>query len=108
MSELLKEITDDQFTQEVIESPIPVLVDFWAPWCQPCKSMMPVLEDVAKELGDKIKIVKVNIDNNSVFAGENNVRSIPNFVVYKNGAKCDQFVGSKSKGELIKLIEGVL
>ena len=108
MSELLKEITDEQFTQEVIESEIPVLVDFWAPWCQPCKAMMPVLENVAKELEGKIKIVKVNIDNNSAFATENNVRSIPNFVVYKNGTKCDQFVGSKSKDELIKLIEGVL
>ena len=108
MSKLLKEITDQQFTQEVVESKIPVLVDFWAPWCQPCKSMAPILEDVAKELGDKVKIVKVNIDDNSTFAAENNVRSIPNFVIYKNGSKVEQFVGTKSKNELIKLIENVL
>ena len=108
MSELLKEITDEQFTQEVVESQIPVLVDFWAPWCQPCKAMMPVLEDVAKEFDGKLKIVKVNIDSDTAFAAENNVRSIPNFVIYKNGKKCEQFVGSKSKNDLIKLIEGVL
>ena len=108
MSSLLKEITDEQFTQEVIESTTPVLVDFWAPWCQPCKAMTPILEDIAKELGDKVKIVKVNIDSNQTFASQNNVRSIPNFVIYKNGSKCDQFVGTKSKNDLIKLIEGAL
>ncbi|MDR2338515.1 MAG: thioredoxin [Deltaproteobacteria bacterium] len=108
MSKKLKEITDAQFQKEVIEANLPVLVDFWAPWCGPCKAMAPILENLAEEMADKLKIVKVDITTNQQFATANNVRSIPNFVLYKNGAKCEQFIGAKDKSELLKIINAAL
>jgi thioredoxin 1 len=105
---MLKEITDDEFQKEVIESDLPVLVDFWAPWCGPCKAMAPILEAIAKEMANKLKIVKVDITNNSQFAGINNVRSIPNFVLYKGGKKCEQFIGARDKSELLTIIKDAL
>ncbi len=108
MSELVKAISDEQFEQEVVNSDVPVLVDFWAPWCGPCKSMLPVVENVAKEMAGQLKVVKIDINENSEVANANNVRSIPNFIIYKGGVKREQFVGARDKSDLMSIIKSIL
>ena len=94
MSELIKSIDDADFNAEVLQSSQPVLVDFWAEWCGPCKMIAPVLEQVAAELGGKIKIVKVNVDNNPQSPAQYGVRSIPNLILFKNGKAIGNKVGA--------------
>ena len=92
------EFTDQNFQSEVIKSKVPVLVDFWAPWCSPCRTMAPVIEELANEIdGAKLKIGKCNVDENSALAGQYNVMSIPTFLVFQNGKVVEQFVGSVQK-----------
>ncbi len=92
------EFTDQNFQNEVLKSKVPVLVDFWAPWCGPCRSMAPIIEELANEIGeDKLKIGKCNVDENSAVAGQFNVMSIPTFLVFQNGKVVEQFVGSVQK-----------
>ena len=100
------DINQDQFVEEVIEKSktIPVIVDFWAPWCGPCKALSPVLAELATEMGDKVNIYKVNVDDNTELAQEHGVQSIPTILVYKNGSLSETVVGLKSKEELIELI----
>jgi thioredoxin 1 len=104
MSELIKSVDDAQFSAEVLESSNLVLVDFWAEWCGPCKAIAPVLEQIASELGPKVKIVKVNVDNSPHLAEQYGVRSIPNLILYKNGAVVGNKVGVKTKSELVAFI----
>ncbi len=94
----------ENFKEVVLESKIPVLVDFFADWCGPCQMMGPVLEEIATELSGKAKIVKVNVDDNPDIASDYGVMSIPNMIIFKNGEEKENFVGVKSKEDLIKAL----
>lgn len=101
-------LTDQNFDAEVIKSPTPVLVDFWAVWCGPCQMQGPVIEDVAKTMEGKVKVGKVNVDENPQTAGKYGIMSIPTLMVFKNGSVVKQLIGLQNKdtivAELTKLI----
>ena len=99
------DITDAQFDAEVLQSPTPVVVDFWAPWCGPCKLMGPVIEQLATEYGSAVKFVKVNVDENGETAGKFNVMSIPMFIIFKDGQPKKAFVGARSKEDTKREID---
>lgn len=99
------QITDAQFQDEVLNSDLPVVVDFWAPWCGPCKMIGPVLEDVAGEMEGKIKVVKINVDENPDTAPKYNVRGIPTLLVVKGGEVVATKVGAVSKSQLVDFID---
>jgi thioredoxin 1 len=101
-------ISDQDFTPEVLASSLPVLLDFWAPWCGPCKAMLPVLEEVEKAYEGKLKVLKMNVDENLDVPGQFNVMSIPTFIFFKNGKAVSSFVGGRSKEDVIKEVEKVL
>jgi thioredoxin 1 len=101
-------ITDATFKQEVLESSLPVVVDFWAEWCGPCRMIAPALEEIATELKDKVKIVKLNIDENPTVASNLGIRSIPTLIIFKDGKAAAQKVGAAPKGELSKWISAAL
>ena len=103
MSELIN-LNKESFAKAV-SSDETVLIDFWAPWCGPCKALTPILEEVSSEMSDQVGIYKVNVDDNSELAQEHGVQSIPTILVYKNGSLSETLVGVKSKEELVKIIE---
>ncbi len=92
------------FEADVLKSEVPVLVDFWAPWCGPCKMIGPIIEEMASELGDDVKIGKVNVDNNQELAGQFGVRGIPTIMVFKGGEVVDSFVGLRPKEDLVNAL----
>jgi thioredoxin 1 len=108
MAEGIFEISDDTFDTEVLKSEKPVLVDFWAPWCGPCRAIAPLLEELAGKLKDKIKIVKCNVDNNPVTPGKFEIRSIPTLIFFKAGKVSEQIVGMVSKAKLEETINKIL
>jgi thioredoxin 1 len=97
--------TDQNFDQEVIKSEKTVLVDFWAPWCGPCQMMGPIIEELAKEIGDKAKVGKLNVDENPMTAQNFSVMSIPTIMIFKNGKMVKQLVGVQFKEALKEEIE---
>ena len=99
------ELSDSEFEDKVLKSTTPVVVDFWAPWCGPCKSIAPVLEEIAKELTGQVSIYKLNVDENNKSAAQYNVRAIPNLVIFKGGAEVDRVVGAVPKDQLIATIK---
>lgn len=101
----LLHFTDANFNKEVLESSVPVVVDFWATWCGPCKMIAPAVEELAKEYAGKAKIGKVNIDENPRVTNHYGIMSIPTIAFFKNGKVMDQAVGAISKGDLKKKIE---
>lgn len=101
----LVNLSDDNFQNEVLKSELPVLVDFWAPWCGPCKMVAPVLEECAKEFDGKIKICKVNVDDNSKTATHYGIMSIPTLMFFKKGVVIEQVVGALNKQQLKKKIQ---
>lgn len=103
MAEII--LTDENFDQEVLKSDVPVLVDFWAPWCGPCQQMGPIVEQLAAEIdSSKAKIAKLNVDESQVTPGKYNIMSIPTFLVFKAGAVVDQAVGGMQKAQLEELL----
>ena len=104
----MKQITDSQFESEVLKSKGLVLVDFWAEWCGPCRQLGPVLEEVSKEMGDKVKICKVNVDESPDKAAELGIRSIPSIFLYKDGKQVDVKVGLNPKSAMVSWIESNL
>ena len=108
MGEFTKEFTSDNFDSEVIKSDKPVLVDFWAEWCGPCKMVSPILEELAGELGDKVKIVKVNIDENPETPTKLGVRGIPTLMVFKGGELVSTKVGAMPKQAMSEWVSSAL
>ena len=98
------ETDDSNFESEVLKADIPVLVDFWAPWCGPCKAIAPILEQISDEQGDKIKIVKVNVDDNQKYAVDFGIKSIPTLLIFNKGELKNQIIGAIPKTEIEKFI----
>jgi thioredoxin 1 len=103
MSEM--NITKNNFEQEVLHSDKPVLIDFWAPWCGPCRMLSPVISEIAEEYGDKIKVCKVNVDDEGELAASFNVMSIPTLVVVKDGKVTNSAVGVRPKAQIVEMID---
>ena len=101
-------VTDSSFKQEVLDSDRPVLVDFWAPWCGPCRMVAPVVEEIAVQYEGQIKVVKVNTDENPQIASQYGIRSIPTLMIFKDGQKVDMVVGAVPKSTLSNTLEKYL
>lgn len=101
-------VTNETFESEVLKSSVPVLVDFFAPWCGPCKIMHPVMEDLAKEYEGKAKVVKVNVDEEQHIAGTFNIMSIPTFIIFKDGKPVKGFMGAQPKESMKQMLDAVI
>ena len=101
-------VSDDSFEREVLQSPTPVLIDFWAPWCAPCRAIGPVVEELAKEYSGKLKVVKMNVDDNPQTPSKYGVRGIPNLIVFQGGQVKEQIVGAVPKAQLVRAITSVV
>ena len=102
------DVTDATFETEVLKSEIPVLTDFWAPWCGPCRAIGPVVEELAAEYAERLKVSRVNVDDNPHTPGQYQVRGIPNLILFKDGKVQEQIVGAAPKAQLVQAIQHVL
>ena len=101
----IRHVTDDTFDPEVLKSETPVLVDYWAEWCGPCKSIAPILDEVAREYGGRLKVAKINVDQNQLTPAKFGIRGIPTLMLFKNGSLEAQKVGALSKTQLAAFID---
>jgi thioredoxin 1 len=108
MAEGVLEIDDSVFDAEVLKSDKPVLIDFWAPWCGPCRAISPLVEQLAGEFGDRIKFLKCNVDDNPISPGKYGIRSIPTLMFFKDGKVVDQVIGIVAKSKLEEVINKIL
>ena len=107
MADGVMEVEDSSFDNEVLQSEEPVLVDFWAPWCGPCKAIGPVVEELAGEFGDKIKFAKCNVDNNPITPGKYGIKAIPTLIIFKGGNVVEQITGMVAKSRLEEAIKNI-
>ena len=107
MADLLA-VSDDTFETEVLKSATPVLIDFWAPWCAPCRAIAPVVEELAREYAGKVKIVKMNVDENPRTPQRYGVRGIPNLILFQGGQVKEQLIGARPKADLVRAITSVV
>lgn len=98
-------VTDSSFQVDVLNSDVPVLVDFWAPWCGPCRMVAPVVEEIAQQYGEQLKVVKLNTDENPLTASKYGIRSIPTLMIFKDGEKVDMVVGAVPKSTLATTLD---
>lgn len=105
MSEYIKDVNDAQFDAEVLQSDKPVLVDFWAEWCAPCRALTPTVEEVAQQFGDTAKVFKLNVDDNPQTSQRYGVRGIPMLVVFKDGKEVERVVGAVGKAAIVRMID---
>lgn len=108
MSDKVQDVTDQSFEEEVLNSSQPVLVDFWAQWCAPCRMLAPTIDQVAEDFAGRAKVVKLNVDDNMGTSAKYNIRGIPTLLLFKDGQIKDQVVGSTSKDKISRLIEAQL
>ena len=108
MSEHVKDVTDQEFDSEVLQSDQPVLVDFWAAWCAPCRMLAPTVDQVAQDYQGKAKVFKLNVDDNAETSARYNIRGIPTLLLFKGGEVKDQIVGATSKDHIAKMIDAQL
>lgn len=102
------QVTDSTFKQEVLESEVPVLVDFWAPWCGPCRMVAPIVDEISVQYEGKVKVVKLNTDENPTVASQYGIRSIPTLMIFKGGQRVDMVVGAVPKTTLATTLEKYL
>ena len=105
---MANEVNDKNFALEVLQSNLPVLVDFWATWCGPCNSIGPIIEELSKEYSGRVKVAKLNVDENPATPGQYGVRSIPTLILFKGGKIVEQMVGAQPKTRLTAMIEKAL
>jgi thioredoxin 1 len=108
MSGKVGEVADTNFEAEVLNSPVPVLVDFWAVWCAPCRMLAPVVEQIAEKYEGQAKVVKLNVDENTLTSGKYNIKGIPTLLLFKDGVIKEQIVGNTTKGTISKMIDNHL
>jgi len=108
MSENVQSVTDENFEEEVLKSDKPVLVDFWAIWCGPCKMLAPIVDEVADEFSDRAKVVNLNVDENAQTSSKYNIKGIPTLLLFNGGEIKDQIVGATSKDNIARMIESQL
>jgi thioredoxin 2 len=101
------EITDSRFEEQVLASPVPVLLDVWAPWCVPCRGMEPVIAELASSLAGKVRVAKLNLDENPEAAGRLRILGVPTLIVFKNGREVTRMIGAREKGEVMRALAGV-
>jgi len=105
MSEILKSVTDENFAKEVLQAEGPVLVDFWAEWCTPCRMMQPALESVAGKFSGRARVVKLNVDDNPSTAQRYGIKGIPTMILFRGGHEAERLVGATSESSVVRLIE---
>jgi thioredoxin 1 len=104
----VKQVSDDSFDAEVMQAALPALVDFWAPWCGPCKAIAPMLDELAAEFDGKIKMAKMNVDENPATPGRYSIRAIPTFILFKDGKIVDQITGAVGKSQMVAMLNKAL